>query len=138
MPCGRCRTAGLTFTYRASGGKPPSSRSVEPWGVVSWRGRWYLVGRDRDRDAERVFRLSRIVGDVARTGERGSVVPPPGLDLRGMVARMASDEPRRPRASRCAPVPAGSRAATGASDPDPEGWTIVDVGFSDPSGSPTA
>ena len=126
---------GLRFTYRAGGGAGPTERQVEPWGVVSWRGRWYLVGRDVDRAAERVFRMSRIVGEVAATGERGSVVPPPGLDLRATAARMASDEPR---ATARVAVRAGAgwelrRAATAtAADPDREGWSILDVGFSDP------
>jgi len=126
---------GLRFTYRAGGGATPTERHVEPWGVVSWRGRWYLVGRDVDRAAERVFRMSRIVGEVAATGERGSVVPPPGLDLRATAARMASDEPRA--TARVAVRPGAGwelrRAATAtAADPDREGWSIVDVGFSDP------
>ncbi len=125
----------LTFTYRASGGKPPSSRSVEPWGVVSWRGRWYLVGRDRDRDAERVFRLSRIVGDVTEAGPAGSVVVPEQVDLRGMVARMATDEPRLTARVSLRPGTGWElRRDAGASNPDPERdtWTIVEVGFSDP------
>ena len=126
---------GLRFTYRAGGGATPTERHVEPWGVVSWRGRWYLVGRDVDRAAERVFRMSRIVGEVAATGERGSVVPPPGLDLRATAARMASDEPRA--TARVAVRPGAGwelrRAATAtAADPDREGWSILDVGFSDP------
>ena len=126
---------GLRFTYRAGGGAAPSERHVQPWGVVSWRGRWYLVGLDADRAAERVFRMSRIVGEATATGERGSVVPPAGLDLRATAARMASDEPRA--TARVALRPGAGwelrRSATAtADDPDREGWSIVDVGFSDP------
>src|SRR6266550_1287301 len=39
-------------------------RTVEPWGLSSKRGHWYLVGFDRDRDAVRAFRADRIDGDV--------------------------------------------------------------------------
>ena len=79
--------------------------------------------------------MSRIVGEVAATGERGSVVPPPGLDLRATAARMASDEPRA--TARVAVRPGSGwelrRAATATTaDPDREGWSILDVGFSDP------
>jgi len=124
----------LSFSYRTAGG-PPKERHVEPWGVVSWRGRWYLVAHDLDRAAARVFRLSRIVGDVRESGEPGSVVPPDDLDLRAVVARMASDEPRA--TARVALRPGAGwelrRAATAAApDPDRDGWTVVDVGFSDP------
>jgi proteasome accessory factor B len=39
----------VRFSHRAAGGREPQLRSVEPWGVVSWRGRWYLVGHDTER-----------------------------------------------------------------------------------------
>jgi proteasome accessory factor B len=123
----------VRFAYRASGRSEPEQRSVEPWGVVSWRGRWYLVGHDTARDAQRVFRLQRIVGDVVATGEAGSVVPPPDLDLRATVAGMADEEPRTSAFVR---VREGAgwelrRAAT-AVRPDGAGWDLVEVGFSDP------
>ncbi|NUO96637.1 MAG: WYL domain-containing protein, partial [Nonomuraea sp.] len=54
----------VRFDYRASGSETVRARTVEPWGVVSRRGRWYLAGFDRDRDAPRAFRLSRITGPV--------------------------------------------------------------------------
>ena len=53
----------------ASASTETTERHLEPWGVVSWHGRWYVVGHDSDRDATRVFRLSRIEGDV-RTRRR--------------------------------------------------------------------
>jgi proteasome accessory factor B len=124
---------GLTFSYRTAGA-PPQERHVEPWGVVSWHGRWYLVAHDLDRAAARVFRLSRIVGDVEETGDPGSVTPPGDLDLRAFVARMASDEPRGTARVSLRPGAGWElrRAATAsAPDPDREGWTVVDVGFFD-------
>jgi proteasome accessory factor B len=126
---------GIRFTYRTSGVQPPQERSVEPYGVVSWRGRWYLVGHDLDRQAQRVFRLSRIVGDVSPVGERGAVTPPAGMDLRAMVATMAVDEPRETARVSLRPGTGWQlrREATAtADDPHREGWTVVDVGFSDP------
>src|SRR4051812_23296540 len=48
----------VTFTHRGK------RRTVEPWGLSSKRGQWYLVGFDRDRDALRAFRADRIEGDV--------------------------------------------------------------------------
>lgn len=72
----------VTFDYRRGGPTGEvQRRTVEPWGVVSWRGRWYLVGHDRDRDAVRVFRLSRITGAVTPIGPAGAVRAPSGVDL---------------------------------------------------------
>jgi proteasome accessory factor B len=39
-------------------------RTVEPWGLSTKRGHWYVVGFDRDRGAVRAFRADRIDGDV--------------------------------------------------------------------------
>lgn len=42
-------------------------RTVEPYGVVGWKGRWYLVGYCRLRRDHRTFRIDRI--QRARTQE---------------------------------------------------------------------
>ncbi|MHB8340080.1 MAG: helix-turn-helix transcriptional regulator [Mycobacteriales bacterium] len=76
----------VCFRYRTAGAATTNPRRLEPWGVVSWRGRWYVVGHDRDRAATRVFRLSRVEGDVRADGPPGSVHPPEGVDLRALVA----------------------------------------------------
>ncbi|MCL6550336.1 MAG: WYL domain-containing protein [Acidothermus cellulolyticus] len=79
------RTA-VRFDYRT----PGAPREVEPWGLVSWHGNWYLAGFDRARGAERVFRLSRIVSGVERIGPPGSVTVPDGVDVRDLVHRTVS------------------------------------------------
>jgi proteasome accessory factor B len=79
----------VTFPHRKHPADPPTARTLEPWGVVSWRGRWYVVGRDRDRDATRCFRISRIVGPVRTLGAAGKVRRPAGLDLLKIVAGSA-------------------------------------------------
>jgi proteasome accessory factor B len=65
---------------------------VQPWGVVAWHGRWYLVGHDLDRGAERVFRLSRVVGAPKASGPAGAFEPPAGLDLAEVVAGQVGGE----------------------------------------------
>jgi proteasome accessory factor B len=75
----------VTFSYRAAGRSEPQRRELEPWGVVNRHGRWYVAGRDRDRDATRVFRLSRIAGPVKFCGPAGSVTVPDGADVREVV-----------------------------------------------------
>lgn len=125
----------VEFDYRAGAGRSTQRRRVEPWGVVSWRGRWYLVGHDSDRGAERVFRLSRIQGTVTAVGEPGSVVRPEGVDLRATAGRMATDEPRetaRVALRHGAGWELRRQATASAADPDRAGWTVVELGFSDP------
>ncbi|MFF1645948.1 helix-turn-helix transcriptional regulator [Streptomyces sp. NPDC058240] len=66
----------VTFDYRKGNAAKPEQRQVEPWTLECWRGHWYLAGWDRDRGAERVFRLSRITGRVrSRAGTFTTEVP---------------------------------------------------------------
>jgi proteasome accessory factor B len=81
----------VTFDYRRPSPAELRKRTIEPWGVVSWRGRWYVVGHDRDRKAPRCFRLSRIVGDVEPIGRPGVVTRPDKVDLLDFVARTGSE-----------------------------------------------
>lgn len=72
----------ITFGYRGSADEDPVTRHLQPWGLVSWRARWYVSGFDTDRDAQRVFRLSRIVGDLKRDGKPAAFNAPREVDLR--------------------------------------------------------
>jgi proteasome accessory factor B len=83
----------VQFPHRPSRAEPYTTRTVEPWGVVTEKGRWYLVGHDRDRDATRTFRLSRIGADVTPIGPTGAVTVPDGVDLRKIVAQTVAETP---------------------------------------------
>jgi proteasome accessory factor B len=123
----------LRFDYRATGRPAPEARTIDPWGVVWWHGRWYVVGHDTARDDVRVFRLSRIVGAAAAVGTPGSVKVPPDTDLRGLVARMAGDDPHSTATVRVRTGAGGDlrREAT-STEPDVDGWDLLHVGYSDP------
>ncbi|MBM7804276.1 proteasome accessory factor B [Geodermatophilus bullaregiensis] len=82
----------LQFDYRRPDEDTPARRHVQPWGVVAWHGRWYLVGLDLDRQAPRVFRLSRVVGTPRATGPENAFEPPADVDLSALVARQAGGE----------------------------------------------
>lgn len=86
----------VRFEYRRSGSAERKIRTLEPWGVVSWRARWYVVGHDRDRDAPRCFRLSRVTGKVEPVGKFGVVERPEGVNLLQMVSASSSDDPSAP------------------------------------------
>jgi proteasome accessory factor B len=116
------------FTHTAHPGAAPSRRSVEPWGVVSHRGRWYLVGHDRDRDAVRCFRVSRI-SDVRASGPAGTVVVPPETDLLALVSRSASSTTSGPVRARVLVAPGraqGLRRRAQVVEELPDG-TVVDL-----------
>jgi proteasome accessory factor B len=83
----------VTFDYRRPGYPEPLTRHLEPWGVVRYSGRWYVVGKDTDRGEERVFRLSRVVGRARMTGPAGSFVVPPGTDVRETARRLEPSTP---------------------------------------------
>jgi proteasome accessory factor B len=75
----------VAFRYWAAGRSEAEQRELEPWGVVNRRGRWYVAGLDRVRQAVRVFRLSRIQGQVEFAGPAASVTVPEGTDVRELV-----------------------------------------------------
>ena len=79
----------LEFDYRRSGQVEPTTRHLQPWGVVRYSGRWYAVGFDTDRGEERIFRLSRVQGEARRAGPPGSFEIPTGVDIREMAHRLA-------------------------------------------------
>lgn len=99
----------VRFSYRTPRDGEPRQRRLQPWGVVSWRGRWYVVGHDLDRDATRCFRLSRVVGAVTPVGPENAFAPPEGLDL---VEQVAAFDPE-PAERRTATVRVRAGAAAG-------------------------
>src|SRR5262252_8433516 len=121
----------VTFAYRAAGRSGAQQRRLEPWGVVNRHGRWYVAGHDMDRDAVRVFRLSRIEGAVSFSGPPGSVVVPAGTDVRELV------RDSNPPAHRTATLRVRTGAGHGlrrhalAERPDGDGWDEIRVSFHD-------
>ena len=103
-------------------------------------GRWYVAGYDTDRDAARVFRLSRIEGEVRFTGPAGSVIVPEGTDVRETVREWDTQPPVQQRAAvlrvrqgagygirrYATPVPE-STDVQGSTD----GWETISVPFGD-------
>ena len=75
----------ITFDYRKGGGES-TRRSLQPWTVTNRKGHWYVTGFDTDRDAPRVFRLSRIDGAVRKVGKPGSYEVPADHDAHSMIA----------------------------------------------------
>ena len=81
----------LRFDYRGGSGDL-TGRHVQPWGLTSWHGRWYLTAHDLDRDAPRVFRLDRIAGEPSRAGGKGGYDVPAGHDAAAMIRRSVGED----------------------------------------------
>ena len=76
----------LAFDYRRPDEDAPGRRNVQPWGVVAWHGRWYLVGQDLDRSAAAgVPALPR--GRPAEGLRPGGGLPAPGRPRPGRRRR---------------------------------------------------
>ena len=117
----------VRFGYRGSAAAEPSQRHLEPWGIVSYRSRWYVVGHDVDRADQRMFRLSRVVGEVS-LGE-GTFTVPEGTDIRRLASRLAPDPADRTATVRVRPgkaVALRHRALSVAGD---EEWERLEIGF---------
>jgi proteasome accessory factor B len=59
----------IRFDYRGATARAATRRDVDPWGLVTMDGAWYLVGFDHEREAPRVFRVSRMTGAVQITAQ---------------------------------------------------------------------
>jgi proteasome accessory factor B len=120
----------VEFDYSRVGQTGTTTRHVQPWGVVTAQGRWYVAGLDVDRGEPRMFRLSRITSEVVPTGAPGSFSVPEDTDLHALSGSLL---PRRP--DRTAVVTARAGAANGlrrrgtvvvSAVPGPDGRTSWD------------
>jgi len=105
-------------------------RTVEPWGVLSWRGRWYVVGHDRDRGEVRSFRLDRIVGEVRTLPGAAETTRPAGLDMLALV-RGANHHPDRLAKVRVAPNRAGQLRRLATEVEHGEGADLLTISYRD-------
>ena len=117
----------IRFDYRA----PGLTRLVEAWGVLVRRGVWYVYGLDLDREAPRMFRLSRMAGGVEALQPSGAYELPD----RGVVeAAAASLEPAAVTdtafiAIRGTAAPALRRRGSVVTVPAPDGYVAYAVPY---------
>ena len=67
----------VKFDYWTIGRDEVADRTVNPYALFSDNGVWYLVGLDLDRGEERMFRVSRIRGDIRFATRRERDFRPP-------------------------------------------------------------
>jgi predicted DNA-binding transcriptional regulator YafY len=74
----------LRMEYRKGNNGAPSLRSIDPYGLVLWKGQWYLTGFCHRRGEIRSFRVDRITG-VERT--ESGFTRPAGFSARDFLLR---------------------------------------------------
>lgn len=77
----------VTFDYRTGGSGQVSTRTVQPWRVAVRSGAWYLVGQDVDKNAPRVFRLSRFESKIKAARNAAPYVVPTHVDVDELLGR---------------------------------------------------
>jgi proteasome accessory factor C len=67
----------IKFPYYSISRNRQAERTVNPFGLLSDNGSWYVIGQDLDRKDIRTFRVSRIRGDIrfATRRERDFRIP---------------------------------------------------------------
>lgn len=78
----------VSFRYLAGSTGKEEERLVEPWGLGSRFGQWYLVAQDRTRGDKRFFRLSRLTSAVTVL-EKESFTPPADFNVSTELASLA-------------------------------------------------
>lgn len=127
----------LTFRYQDSGGRA-SERNVEPWGLLSQDGYWYLVCYDLDRGERRSLRVDRIDGPPTLLGS-GTCTEPFG-PVDGAVhpdPKQVGDGPVEVAHVAVHPDLVGRAVEDGAAVPTEEtvtsgpvaGWSIMQVPY---------
>lgn len=81
----------ISFPYHSIGRDRTGHRTVEPYGLFFQHGRWYLAGRDLDRDDLRVFRADRMreVEPASTDSAAPDYEVPDGFDPDDLLGREA-------------------------------------------------
>lgn len=73
--------------YYAIGRDQEETRVIEPYGMMLSWGSWYCVGRSRERDAMRVFRVDRMREVEVVSGAKGAFKVPKGFKIEQYLKR---------------------------------------------------
>lgn len=117
----------VVFDYADRG-----TRRVEPWGLATAHGQWYLFGADLDRDhAVRRFKLARIRGRVRLETSRHSFGEPDPAEVERITADIARQraEAEAVVALRIGRETALHRPLEPAEEPAPDGYRAWRVGY---------
>ena len=74
----------ISFDYRAAD-NTNENRALEPYGVGTKNGFWYVAGNDLERRAVRLFRLDRVVSEVKEQGRGASYEIPESFSMHNQL-----------------------------------------------------
>lgn len=81
----------ISFGYRNTENRN-EQRVLEPFGVGTKNGYWYVAGRDLDKSAVRLFRLDRMDGEIKEQGKANSFTIPVDFVMSSLLASQRKDE----------------------------------------------
>jgi proteasome accessory factor B len=81
----------LSFIYR-SAEIENEQRALEPFGIGTKNGFWYLAGHDLDKSAIRLFRLDRVIGEIRVQGKVNSFTIPSDFAMNSLLASKDRDK----------------------------------------------
>ncbi|MBM3721684.1 MAG: WYL domain-containing protein [Actinobacteria bacterium] len=122
--------ATISFDYQKASSNKSEERKVNPLGVSAWRGAWYLVGEDLERDDIRAFKLSRISSGISRISKAGAYQVPSDFNIKEYLVMLKSwDYVAKIAIRKSAGIHLRNRAIS-TSEIDDE-WDEVELTFSD-------
>ena len=117
----------ISFSY-LSHELESKSRAIEPFGVGTKNGHWYVAGRDLDRKELRIFRLDRIDSDIKIQGKACSYEIPEDFLMEELLA---SPEQSFEGTVRVRRDKAHSLRARATSVTDEEEWSTLTISYRD-------
>ena len=81
----------ITFFYNST---TLAERTLDPYGITLWRGFWYLAGFDNDRREIRVFKISRIQGEIFPKGKPFAFEVPMDFQISKHLATFTQVQPQ--------------------------------------------
>ena len=119
----------ISFSY-TSIESTVQSRVIEPYGAGTKGGRWYVAGRDVEKDAVRLFRLDRIVSKIELQGRPNSYIRPTDFS---MTTLLRSPEKKLAAKLKIRRGKAHKLRSSGEVIEDGDEWTIIRYPYSQES-----
>ena len=122
----------IEFDYRKEDSTKMERRKVNALGLSAWRGSWYLVGEDLNRDDVRVFKISRIHGSIEFVSSRDSYSIPSDFNIKDyLIMLRPGDYNVTLRLRKAAGIHLRNNA-TDVTQVDDE-WDLIKTHFQNPS-----
>lgn len=106
------------------------SRAIEPYGVGTKSGNWYVAGRDLDRKEERLFRLDRFDSEVKTQGKPGAYDIPDEFLMKDALTAPAATQIAQLKVRRGKAHSLRLKSILAKDDDD---WSVIEIPYIDES-----